>query len=261
MIRWPEWSGFTLCAAVGVVVLIGRVSGDAKSQAAPSQTSSGMFFGASADGRAWLLFIDQARRWDSLDIPPRVHELCEFTNDSGRVVMKWAPGYRHMQYRFEGRMVANELVGKMIGTPGSREDNPVDDSVHLRRVSDPPGDKDIGRSGYYSNVTARGGEYGGMEFLFIDVTQQPVALVTFYEGSAGPPWAAQDLVPHGDSLRFKLVREGREDAFEGVFRDRAIVLSSRTLDLARQRLNKRATVSGVARLMWRPGCQDSLRIR
>src|SRR6266566_3885480 len=156
--------------------------------------------------------------------------------------------------------VANELVGKMIGTPGSREDNPVDDSVHLRRVSDPPGDKDIGRSGYYSNVTARGGEYGGMEFLFIDATQQPVALVTFYEGSAGPPWAAQDLVPHGASLHFKLVRKGREDAFEGVFRDRAIVLSSRTLDLARQRFNKRATVSGVARLMWRPGCQDSLRI-
>jgi hypothetical protein len=118
----------------------------------------------------------------------------------------------------------------------------------------------MGRSGYYSNVTARGGEYGGMEFLFIDAPQQPVALATFYEGSAGPPWAAQDLVSRGDSLRFKLVRDGREDSFEAFFRDHAIVLSSPSLNLARQRLNKRATVAEVAHLIWRPGCQDSLRI-
>ncbi len=175
--------------------------------------------------------------------------------------MQWAPGYRHMQYQFNGRWVGNELVGEVTGTPGSREDGPINDSVHFRRVSDPPGDTDIGWSGYYSNVTPRGGEYGGVEFLFIDAPQQPVALVTFYEGSAGPPWAAQDLVAHGDSLRFKLVREGREEAFEGAFRDRAVVLSSRTLDLGRQRLTKRATIAEVARLIWRPGCRDSLRIR
>ncbi len=165
-----------------------------------------------------------------------------------------------MQYQFNGRWVGNELVGEITGTPGSREDSPVNDSVHLRRVSDAPGEKDVGRSGYYSNVAPRGGEYGGMEFLFIDVSQQPVALVTFYEGSAGPPWAAQDLVPHGDSLRFRLVRDGREDAFEALFRDRAIVLSSQTLALTRQRLNKRATVAEVAHLFWQPGCRDSLRI-
>ncbi len=261
MIRWPEWRGFTLSAAVGVVVLIACVSGDAKSQAAVSQTPSGTFVGASADGRAWLLFIDPARRWGSLDIPPRAHQLCELHQDSGRVAMKWAPGFRHMQYQFNGQRVGNELVGEVTGTPGSREDTPVNDSVHLRRVSDPSGEKDVGRSGYYSNVTARGGEYGGMEFLFIDAPQQPVALATFYEGSAGSPWAAQDLVSRGDSLRFKLVRDGREDSFEAFFRDRAIVLSSRTLDLTRQRLNKRATVAEMAHLIWQPGCRDSLRIR
>jgi hypothetical protein len=166
-----------------------------------------------------------------------------------------------MQYRFEGPWVGSELVEEMIGTPGSREDNAVNDSVHLRRVSDAPPEEDVGRSSYYSNVTPRGGEYGGMEFLFIHVPQQPVALVTFYEGSAGPPWAAQDLVAHGDSLHFKLVREGRDEAFEGVFRDRAVVLSSRTLGLGRQRLNNRATIAEVADLIWRPGCGDSLRIR
>ena len=260
MIRWPQWRGFTLSAALGVAVLIGRGSGVAKSQAAPSQTRSGTFFGASADGLAWLVFVDTARGWGSLDIPPRAHQLCELHQDSGRVAIKWAPGYRNMQYAFNGRWVGNELVGEMTGTPGSREDNPVNDSVYLRRVSDTPGQGDIGRGGYYSNVTPRGGEYGGMEFLVIDAPPQPVALVTFYEGSAGPPWAAQDLVIHGDSLRFRLVREGREDAFDGIFQSRAVIISSRTLDLGRQRLNKRSTVAEVAHLFWQPGCQDSLRI-
>jgi len=165
-----------------------------------------------------------------------------------------------MQYQFNGRWVGNELVGEITGTPGSREDNPVNDSIQLRRVSDPPGEKDVGRSGYYSNITPRGGEYGGMEFLFLDVPQQPVALVTFYEGSAGPPWAAQDLAARGDTLRFRIQREGRDDTFEVVFRNRTALLWSSTLDLPRHRLNKRATVAELAHLTWKPGCPDSLRI-
>jgi hypothetical protein len=166
-----------------------------------------------------------------------------------------------MRYVFEGRWIASELVGEFRGIPSSREDTPVNDSVHLRRVSDPPGAKDIGRSGYYSNVTPRGGEYGGMEFLFIDAPQQPVARVTFYEGTAGPPWAAQDLVAHGDTLRFRLVHDGAEETFTALLRARVVVLSSRSSGFAPERLPKRATVSELARLVWEPDCPDSLRIK
>ncbi len=256
----PEWPAFSVGAAVVAVVLAAGASSDAKREAAQSQTPSGTFFGASADGRAWLVFVDPARGWGSLYIPPQAHELCGLTNDSGRVVLQWAPGYRHMQYGFEGRRIASDLVGEMIGTPGAREDNPVNDSARLRRVSDPPSEKDVGRSGYYSNITPRGGEYGGMEFLFLDVPQQPVALVTFYEGSAGPPWAAQDLAARGDTLRFRIHREGRDDTFEVVFQNRTALLWSTTLGLPRQRLNKRATVAELAHLTWKPGCPDSLRV-
>jgi hypothetical protein len=222
---------------------------------------SGTYLGTSPDGRAWLLFIDLKDRWGSLYIPPRPLDLCQLRIDTGRVTMKWAPGYQGAQYWFEGRPEGSELVGELKGTGVWRERPPINASLRARRVSDPPGPEDIGRSGYYSNVKAPGGELGGVEFVFIQAAEHPAALLTFYQGSAGDPWTAQNLTTAGDTLRFRIRREGRDDAFEAVFGERAVTLSSRTLGLPNQHLDKRATLRELARLTYRPGCQDSLSIR
>lgn len=79
------------------------------------------------------------------------------------------------------------------------------------------------------------------------------------EDVPGEPWAAQELVVHGDTLRFK-IRRDREDAFEAVVeKKRTLSLSSRTLGFS-ERLSKRATVAELAHGTWKPGCPDSLRI-
>jgi len=262
--------GYALACLAAAVTACGSADG-AKSRTDDTPTTqvaraghsaalSGTFFGASSDGRAWLFFLDLEARWGSLYVPPRPLELCELAMDSMRVRMKWAPGYRGVQYGFEGEVEGSELIGDLKGTAGGRDLPPINLSLRARRVTDPPGPKDIGRSGYYSNVEAPGGELGGVDLVFIEAAEQPVALVTFNEGSDGIPLAADQLTAAGDTLRFRIRREGREDAFEEVFGERAVTLSSRTLGLPDQHLEKRATLRELARLTYRPGCQDSLRI-
>jgi len=199
------------------------------------------------------MFVDLERRWGSLYIPPRALQLCELSTDSQRVAMRWSPGRQGVEYSFEGRNTGDALVGELVEAGSARV-------LHLRRVSSPPDSVDIGRSGYYSNVAAPGGELGGLEFVFVDASQ-PVALLTFHEGSAVEPWAAQQLVAAGDTLRFNTLREGRADTFQAVLRDRAVAISSKTLDLAPAHLTKVAAIAEIAHFTWNPGCPDSLRIR
>ncbi|HXO86852.1 MAG TPA: hypothetical protein VN803_15120 [Gemmatimonadales bacterium] len=161
--------------------------------------------------------------------------------------MQWAPGYKSVQFALRARWSGGKLTGELeeTGMVGPRRQTNTM-AVSARRVSGPPGPEDIGRSGYYSNVGAPGGELGGTEFVFIDVPDNPVGLLTFYQGSAGKPLAAQRLVVRGDTLRFQIQQPDREDAFEVILHDREMVMSSGTLGFAPERLTKRATIAKLA---------------
>lgn len=253
-----------------VAVIVSCAPADNRSSRAPAdeppprpaiepKSLSGTFFGAAPDGRAWLFYIDVDARWGSLEVGPRPLQLCRMGLDSQGVSLNWAPGYGGALYGFKGQLEGNDLVGEFTGSSVDRRP-PIQAVLRATRVADPPGPTDVGRGGYYSNVAAPGGELGGIDLVFIDAPQHPVGVLTFYEGSAGEPWAIQELTRTGDTLRFRIHRSGRPDDFQVVLGERGVTLSSSTLEIRDQRLEKRATVLELARTTYVPGCRDSLRI-
>lgn len=215
---------------------------------------SGTYFGASEDGRAWLVFIDAEAAWGALYSPPRPAELCELTVDAGgRVTLRSAIAFRDVRYVFDGVLTLGGMSGRVIVTGGRPGRSPAPADVELRHVGGlfPPEGGAERVTGYYSNVRfGAEGDLGGYELVLVNRSAGPVGALTFYEGVPTLPRAVRSARISGDTLVFSTIMSGTEDRFTALLYGDSVVLRSQTLAIGVQTLQNRGPLETLARTTW-----------
>lgn len=236
---------------------LGEPAGRGNEEQAREPLLSGVYFGASDDGRAWLVFLDVQSQWGSFFAPPRTVRLCEITETTtGGVTLQSGPAFRGVRYRFEGELSSDGMDGR-FETTGDRPDRrPASAHVHLKRVADLfPTEAPDAVTGYYANVRfGPEGDLGGMELILMNVSDGPVGIVSLYEGVPGAPYALEGIESRGDKLRFGALIGGREHRFSGVLRGESVTLESASLSLPPQVLERRQSIEQFAKLVMSAGC-------
>lgn len=112
-----------------------------------------------------------------------------------------------------------------------------------------------GINGYYANVRVTpSGELGGYELILIQDGNAIHGTLAIYEGVPSEPYAMRSPVLEGSNLTFQGLINGITQEFQATVDSAVLRLSSRTLGIGNQFLDRRADLETLARNTWEPGC-------
>jgi hypothetical protein len=159
-----------------------------------------LYYGATATGHAWLVYVDFELREGVRYAPSRNLGLCDVRRDSAGTV-SWLSGGGGDVERFQGKPTSTGLHGGdtviNVATGKIRWTN----EVTLDSMSLPDASADT-ISDLYStvNYVERAGDLTGAELLFLRVGSDSRVLITMYEGTPDGPWVMTDVHWTGDTL-------------------------------------------------------------
>ncbi len=184
----------------------------------PQAQSGVLYYGATAIGRGWLVYLDFERGEGVRYAPARNLGLCHVRRDSAGTVSWSSPGGGEVE-RFEGKPTPTGLNGVVTITRLATGSIVRTSEVRLNTTSLPAASADT-VSDLYSNVNyvERAGDLTGAEIVFLEFGKDSLVFVTMYEGRPDGPWVMTDVKWSGDTLsgaygspppsRISFVRDG-----------------------------------------------------
>lgn len=160
-----------------------------------------VYYGKTATGRGWLIYLDFERGEGVRYAPLRNYGLCEVRRDSMGTV-SWFFTVRADTERFAGTLTPTGLNGVVTLTRGSTG-RIRRDQVELQRARLSPNAPVDTAADVFANVNyiQSAGDRTGAEMVFLKFAAAPVVLLTMFEGTPDGPWAMTDVSWAGDTLR------------------------------------------------------------